>query len=61
MVFSSIVFIFGYLPVVLIGSFFLKKKIKIWNLFLFFMSLCFYAYNEFLQLVLRVVSVLGHL
>lgn len=46
MVFSSIIFIFGYLPVVLAGSFFLKKKIQIWNLFLFFISLCFYAYGE---------------
>lgn len=46
MVFSSIVFIFGYLPAVLAGSFFLKKKIQIWNLFLFFISLCFYAYGE---------------
>jgi D-alanyl-lipoteichoic acid acyltransferase DltB (MBOAT superfamily) len=46
MVFSSIIFIFGYLPVVLAGSFLLRKKIQAWNIFLFFMSLCFYAYGE---------------
>ncbi len=46
MVFSSIAFIFGYLPVVLSGSFVLRKKVWAWNIFLFFMSLCFYAYGE---------------
>ena len=58
MVFSSIVFIFGYLPVVLIGSFFLKKKIKIWNLFFFFFFFFFYAYGEPCKIVLLLFVIL---
>ncbi|MBQ8088436.1 MAG: MBOAT family protein [Clostridia bacterium] len=46
MVFSSKIFLFYFLPIVLIGYFALKKWRKLSNLFLTGMSLLFYAWGE---------------
>ena len=46
MVFSSKVFLFYFLPIVLIGYYLLKRNRKASNLFLTLMSLHFYAWGE---------------
>ena len=46
MVFSSKVFLFYFLPIVLIGYYLLKRNRKASNLFLTLMSLLFYAWGE---------------
>ena len=46
MVFSSLLFLFGFLPFVLMGSFWLHNKMKWQNLFLFLSSILFYAWGE---------------
>ena len=46
MVFSSIIFLFGYLPIVFAGNILLRKHIKILNIFLLLASLTFYAWGE---------------
>lgn len=44
MVFSSVIFLFLFLPIVLVGNFLLKKEYR--NYFLLIMSLGFYAFGE---------------
>lgn len=46
MIFTSTVFLFGFLPIVLLGNILLKKKIAAQNFFLLGMSLVFYAWGE---------------
>lgn len=46
MVFSSTIFVFGFLPIVLLGSIMLQKNIKLQNIFLLIVSLLFYAWGE---------------
>ena len=50
MVFSSLTFLFAFLPIVLIGYYLLPKKAKIG--FLLFASLVFYAWGEPLYVLL---------
>lgn len=56
MVFSSILFLFRYLPIVLILYFICPKKLK--NLLLFIVSLIFYAWGEPVYVVLMLFSTL---
>lgn len=55
MVFSSLTFLFVFLPVVLIVNYLLPKKVK--NVFLLFANLVFYAYGEPVYVLLMIVSV----
>ena len=57
MIFSSSIFIFGFLPIVLGISFLLKRNIKLWNLFLFFASILFYAWGEPKFVVMLLLSI----
>ncbi len=56
MVFSSLTFLFAFLPIVLIGYYLLPKKAKIG--FLLFASLVFYAWGEPLYVLLMIGSIL---
>ena len=56
MVFSSLTFLFAFLPIVLIGYYLLPKKAKIW--FLLLASLVFYAWGEPLYVLLMIGSIL---
>ncbi len=55
MVFSSFVFLWIFLPIVLIGAFLTKKRGS--NLFLLAMSLLFYAWGEPKYIVLLLISI----
>ncbi len=57
MVFSSLEFVFAFLPVTLIGDFLLRKFIKIRNIFLFLMSLLFYAWGEPTLVILFIITI----
>lgn len=46
MLFTSTVFIFGFLPFILLGNFLLRKFVKVQNFFLLLSSLGFYAWGE---------------
>jgi alginate O-acetyltransferase complex protein AlgI len=56
MVFSSLTFLFAFLPIVLIGYYLLPKKTKIG--FLLLASLVFYAWGEPLYVLLMIGSIL---
>lgn len=56
MVFSSTVFLFAFLPVVLIGYYLIQKRFR--NAFLLVMSLIFYAWGEPSFVVVMVISIL---
>ncbi len=59
MVFSSTVFLFGFLPIALFGNFVLLKKTrKGQNLFLTLLSLLFYAWGEPYFVALMILSIL---
>ena len=58
MVFSSLVFLFLFLPVVIIINYWLPSNYR--NGFLFFANLIFYAYGEPVYVILMLVSVLGN-
>lgn len=58
MIFSSLEFIFAFLPVALIGDFLLQRFIKARNLFLLSMSLFFYAWGEPKLVVLFMITIL---
>lgn len=58
MVFTSAVFVFIFLPVVLAGGIILRKHINISNLFLFFMSLIFYAWGKPKYVLLMLFSII---
>ncbi len=55
MVFSSLIFIFLYLCIVLPVYYILPRKVK--NLFLFAASLVFYGYGEPVFIILMIISV----
>lgn len=57
MVFSSLIFVFGFLPVAIVGAFILKKCIKLQNLFLLALSLIFYSYGEPRYIVLFLLTI----
>lgn len=46
MVFSSLVFVFAFFPIIIIGGLLLRNKIIIQNYFLFALSVLFYAWGE---------------
>lgn len=56
MVFSSLLFLFRYLPIVLLLYFILPRKLR--NYILFFVSLIFYAWGEPVYVVLMLFSTL---
>ncbi len=56
MVFSSLLFLFRFLPIVLLGYFLLPKKFR--NLFLLIFSLFFYAWGEPTYILLMLASIL---
>ena len=58
MVFSSLLFLFRYLPFVLVLYFICPKKLR--NLLLFVVSLIFYAWGEPVYVVLMIFSTLVH-
>jgi len=58
MVFSSAVFIFCFLPIVLLIYYGFLRSIKSRNIFLFIASLIFYAWGEPLYVLLMVLSIL---
>ncbi len=55
MVFSSLLFLFRFLPIVLLGYYILPKKFR--NLFLLILSLVFYAWGEPTFVILMLVSI----
>ncbi len=55
MVFSSLMFLFVYLPIVLLGYYILPKKYR--NAFLLFVSLFFYGWGEPTLVILMVFSI----
>lgn len=57
MVFSSTIFIFGFLPIALLGNILLRKSIKVQNIFLLLMSLLFYAWGEPRTVFLMMISI----
>ena len=46
MVFSSLIFVFGLLPICIAGAFITRNKVKIQNVFLLVVSLVFYSWGE---------------
>ena len=56
MVFSSLLFLFRFLPIVLLAYFFSPKKLR--NLVLFIVSLIFYAWGEPVYVILMLASIL---
>ncbi len=56
MIFSSVIFIFYFLPIVLIGTYIIKDKYV--NIFLLFMSLFFYAWGEPKFITIMILSIL---
>lgn len=59
MVFSSSIFLFGFLPFVLLGYYVLfRKSRKKQNVFLFIMSIIFYAWGEPVFVLLMLTSIL---
>lgn len=57
MIFSSVTFLFMFLPIVLIG-YWLTPNIRVKNIFLVFVSLLFYAWGEPVYIFLMLFSVL---
>lgn len=55
MVFSSLTFLFIFLPIVLIGNWLIPKKYS--NVFLLLMSLIFYAWGEPKYIILMIISI----
>lgn len=55
MVFSNIVFIYVFLPIVIIGYFLVRTELK--NLFLLLSSLFFYAWGEPLYILIMIFSI----
>lgn len=56
MVFSSLTFLFIFLPIVLIGNYILRGKLR--NIFLLIFSLIFYSWGEPKYIVLMIISIL---
>lgn len=55
MVFSSVIFLFGFLPIVLLAYFCVPKKFR--NFLLLLFSLCFYGWGEGLLVLMVLFSV----
>ena len=55
MVFSSLIFLFGYLPLVLLVYYLVPRKAR--NIFLFFVNLIFYGWGEPVLVTLMLVSI----
>lgn len=60
MLFSSTIFIFIYLPLVLFGNFLLRKYRKAQNAFLCFASLFFYAWGEPKFVLIMIASIIAN-
>ncbi len=60
MVFSSLQFIFGFLPFVMAGAFLCRKHIRLCNVFLLMASLFFYAWGSAHYVVLILCSIAGN-
>lgn len=58
MVFSSLIFLCIFLPVMIIGYYLLPKKLK--NVFLLLGSLFFYAWGEPIYILLMIASIVGN-
>lgn len=58
MVFSSLIFLFAYLPFILLGNWLLGSNIKYKNLFLLVGSLFFYAWGEGEKVLVMIASIL---
>lgn len=58
MVFSSVIFLCIFLPIMIIGYYVLPKKLK--NVFLLLGSLFFYAWGEPVYILLMAVSIIGN-
>ena len=56
MVFSSSIFVFGFLPLVLLGNYLLKERYR--NVFLLLASLFFYFWGEEENIVIIILSIL---
>lgn len=57
MVFSSTIFVFGFLPLTLAGALLLQKHLMLQNYFLLVMSLLFYAWGEPKCVLLMLLSI----
>lgn len=57
MVFSSLQFIFGFLPLAMVGAFLCRKHIRLCNLFLLLASLFFYAWGSARYVILILCSI----
>ena len=55
MVFTSATFLFYFLPIVLIGSFVIKKEYV--NYFLLFMSIIFFSWNQINYLYIIILNI----
>lgn len=60
MLFSSIIFLFIFLPVVLFVYFAVLRRIEYRNYWLLVVSLCFYAWGEPLYVYLMLTSIIGN-
>ena len=58
MLFSSLVFLFCFLPLFLV-CYFIPRKRKIRNIVLLVFSLLFYGYGEPIYVLLMILSILG--
>lgn len=58
MLFSSSIFIFAYLPIVIFTYFFILRNIKTRNVFLVFVSLLFYAWGEPRFVFIMLISIM---
>lgn len=58
MVFSSLIFLFYFLPIALIGFFLLGFSIKLQNIWLFLVSIVFYAWGEPSFVIIMLISIL---
>ncbi len=58
MLFSSVIFIFKFLPLTLLVYFFIKNKNQFANIFLLSVSLLFYAWGEPVYILLMMLSII---
>ncbi|MFT5260461.1 MAG: alginate O-acetyltransferase complex protein AlgI, partial [Gammaproteobacteria bacterium] len=58
MIFPSALFLFIFLPLVLIGHWFAGERLR--NLFLLFASLVFYAWGEGTYVLVMMASIVGN-
>lgn len=58
MVFSSLAFIFGFLPISLLGYWIFRKHVELQNVFLFVISILFYSLGEPRYVLLIIVTII---